>query len=126
MGSAETYHGRYDAIRSHLGEEIYAYLEVIFAYGIPVVSAAGNEAVHANREKVDTLPSVLVSNEIPLIVVGAASFKGEPAPFSQGTDSGQATIFAPGVDVDMQFRRLDWESGTGTSYGKSTTMSIFC
>jgi hypothetical protein len=88
--------------------------------GVPFVCAAGNNANGAQRQNIDTAPAVFGDNDIPIIVVGAANYKGERVGMSQRGN--QLTIYAPGQDVLVQTRE-DFNGNkdapmTGTSVGK--------
>ncbi|KAF2005135.1 subtilisin-like protein [Amniculicola lignicola CBS 123094] len=69
----------------------------LFKLGVPVVWSAGNKAKETGRRMVDSLPAKLTSPTLPLIVVGASTFGGNRADFSQSGD--KVTILAPGEGV---------------------------
>lgn len=99
-------------------DEFRQILDELHDQGIPVVVAAGN--YEAPREKtIDMVPMILASSDVPLINVGASTFEGEEALFSQGGD--KLTILAPGDYVEVHNHKdgLSHEDD-GTSFGSWT------
>ncbi|KAF2821808.1 hypothetical protein CC86DRAFT_100900 [Ophiobolus disseminans] len=74
----------------------------IINLGVPVVCAAGNEE---GQTVINSLPQLFESDDIPLIVVGAAESDGSRIPDSQGGD--QLTVYAPGSNAPMQSKTDD-------------------
>lgn len=74
-------------------------IQSLFFNGVPVVTAAGNNA--ARSSSLDTLPALwgLGFESFPLIVVGAATTDGSTARFSQGAANPDAIVWAPGESV---------------------------
>jgi hypothetical protein len=92
-------------------------IEQLFDLGVPLVCAAGNEALAAKF--IDELPMVVKDEKHPIINVGAVTWHGVRAPFSQYGD--QLDLYAVGHDMIGQ-RKTDGTEATkleGTSYGKS-------
>jgi hypothetical protein len=98
VGSGGTYQ---NAKNDPIVQEIYdERLQQLFAMGVPLIAAAGNEA--PGRPLVDRLPMVLQDDDTPIIAVGAADYEGTRASFSQ---TGQVDIYAPEVNVLCQTKR---------------------
>lgn len=113
----------YEEAKEDRYQEWYAKgIKRLHEMGVPFVCAAGNHGNNAQRQNIDTAPAILEDNGNPIIVVGAADYKGERVKISQV--GSQLTIYAPGQDVLVQTRR-DFNVNadvpvTGTSFGKQT------
>lgn len=66
------------------GIETERHIDLIHMEGDPIITGSGNEAETATRKDIDSVPQVMANADRPLINVGAATKKGEPAVFSQG------------------------------------------
>ena len=83
--------------------------------GVPVIVAAGNHGEQAGRLNVDTAPGIFESSILPLIVVGATDYAGQPLPSSQRGP--KVKVWGPG-DATCPFGGQDGVfKVTGTSVG---------
>lgn len=94
-------------------------LQELNALYVVLVATAGNNGTLS--PPIDTLPALLVSDDLPLIVVGATSPDSRRAQFSQ--TGSQLTVYAPGNQVLLS----GYEDDTimlqhdGTSFGMTLT-----
>lgn len=94
-------------------------MEEILGLGVPIVCAAGNEALDSTRSNIDSVPAVFQDTDTPLINVGAADYNGNRVPKSQYGN--QLTIYAPGDQVAAQsVEDLEESLNFGTSIGRWT------
>lgn len=91
-------------------------MQLLLAMGVPIVLAAGNNGGEPNRQNIDTRPQIYQSEDMPLIIVGAANYDGERIPMSQGGPL--LTVYAPGEKVEG-ISKDDFSSTeeSGTSVG---------
>jgi hypothetical protein len=98
-------------------QELYGdHLRELSALGVPFVTATGNGDSPDHPREVDQIPSVLQGDDMPLIVVGAADYEGHKWEKSQAGDL--VTLYAPGVDIDCQFKDGTEFTDSGSSLGK--------
>lgn len=92
-------------------------IKELLGLGVPIICAAGNEGDKPNRHNIDARPAVYQDEDIPLINVGAANYKGERLSMSQY--GSQLTVYAPGFSVEAQSASdLETITATGTSIGE--------
>ena len=89
-------------------------IQDIFAEGVSIVVASGNEARDPDRQLVDSMPARWAAPSFPLIVAGAVDNLGSRAIFSQRGDL--LTTWAPGLNVACA-GSLGIDSGTSFSAG---------
>jgi hypothetical protein len=107
-----------EKIRLDLRSQMYLKpFRALLNMGVPVVLTAGNRATNSGSQMIDEYPAVAQDQDTPFINVGASTYDGDRAEFSQY--GSQLTIYAPGQDVECQTKE-DGKSGTdsGTSLGK--------
>jgi hypothetical protein len=94
-------------------------MQSLLNMGVPIVLAAGNWATDTKRQKIDSRPQIYETNpNMPLINVGAASYKGERIKMSQVTP-GRTMLYAPGENVVGTGQKgfFDSDPIPGTSVG---------
>jgi hypothetical protein len=94
---------RAEAGTTEIAKQQTRFIKDLFKYGVPVVLSSGNEGDNG-RQVIDHIPQVLETEDLPIINVGAATFEGRAATFSQGQGTQgdtQLTIYGVGVDVDV-------------------------
>jgi hypothetical protein len=101
----------------------------LFALGVPLVVAAGNEADPVPPEKgallIDTFPSILKTPDLPIINVGASSRDRGRVPFSQYGPL--LDVYALGYRIKAMTKVTKVDNIiSGTSFGKSTWTQYRC
>ncbi|KAH7131789.1 peptidase S8/S53 domain-containing protein [Dendryphion nanum] len=90
-----------EARKSDTGAAVTERFGDLMDVGVPVVVSSGNYAL-LGSPRIDNIPPILEGPDLPLIVVGAATYEGERAAFSQYGD--QLSLYAPGTEVLAQMK----------------------
>lgn len=101
----------------------------LFALGVPLVVAAGNEADPVPPEKgallIDTSPGILKTPDLPIINVGASNRDRGRVPFSQYGPL--VDVYALGYEIKAMTKVTKVDNIiSGTSFGKSTWTQYRC
>ena len=99
-------------------------IQDLLAADVVVVTCAGNEATRRSSA-LDKVPAVWASKDFPLIVAGSVTNIGEVAKFSQGAETPNEVVWAPGYNVECAGASTQNQKRWGTSFSAGMVISPF-